>query len=110
MHDQITAIESREARPMLPLQSTNDRCSSAGMRRVLWTQMRWIPGAPGPITCFLDLLVFLFCYCRTIVGGFLFALFFLFCFCRTIVGGFFVLPFVDPKLCEDKVALKKALR
>ena len=59
---------------------------------------------------FLDLLVFLFCYCRTIVGGFLFALFFLFCFCRTIVGGFFVLLFVDPKLCEDKVALKKALR
>ena len=40
------------------------------------------------------------------MGGFLFALFFLFCFCRTIVGGFFVLPFVDPKLCEDKVALK----
>ena len=39
-----------------------------------------------------------------------FVFFFLFCFCRTIVGGFFVLPFVDPKLCEDKVALKKALR
>ena len=44
------------------------------------------------------------------MGGFLFALFFLFCFCRTIMGGFFVLPFVDPKLCEDKVALKKAMR
>ena len=93
MHDQITAIESREAQPMLPLQSTNDRCSNAGMRRVLWAQMGSIPGAPGPITCFLDLLVFLFCYCRTIVGGFLFALFFFVLFLSHHCGRLFCFAF-----------------
>ena len=55
-------------------------------------------------------LFFCFATVAPLWAAFCLLCFFLFCFCRTIVGGFFVLPFVDPKLCEDKVALKKALR